>query len=120
MPPQLTTRTQEFLPFLTSLPIFLFLGLTLLRDQLAPVHSLSSLIAPTIAWAMLFLSSFILLAVHGWRQNSEVPLASSYRWLGRDETNVAICFLLSYICAFNGEGSSDNLWSYVCTNVDVK
>lgn len=101
-----------------SLTVFLFVSLILIHDLLVPVHSPASIIAPTIAWAMLFLFSSIVSVVQEQQQCSDALISNNSRWLARDEVIAAMCFLLSHICAANGDDSDENLWSYVCTNVN--
>jgi hypothetical protein len=106
-------------PFSTScLSIFALIVLSWFRDAVAGGNPIAYLVAPTIAWALLLLSSSTLLVIQARRQQSQgLQLngdVGDIRWLTRDQICIAGCFLFTQICEVEGAGSVGSVWSYVC------
>ena len=87
--------------------------LTLLRDLLSPVDSLAKLVAPCIAWGIIFLATATFIPFQVWRGN--LGAASKSRWIGRTEANIIICLLLAHLCSASAHGFSESLWPCVCS-----
>lgn len=93
------------------LPLVLVSILTVLRDISLPVeHSaVAKLLAPSIAWAILFFATCLFIPFCFWRQQGvRQLLVESRKWIEMDEINVAICFSLAHIssAAANDVGGS--------------
>ena len=95
--------------------VFVLGVLTFLRDFLSPVDSLAKLLAPCIAWAIIFLASAIGVPLQIWRRKAEGLELTTARWIDRGEVNVALCLFLVHLCSASANGFGGSLWPYVCT-----
>lgn len=94
------------------LPLAIVWILTVLRDISLPVeHSaVAKLLAPSIAWTMLFVATFLIIAFHFWRQQGVRQLSGKgRRWIEMDEINVAICFSLAHMSSAAANDVGGNL-----------
>jgi len=105
---------------LVSPPLLLLVTLgvlTLLFDLVTPPDTPAMFIAESIAWAILFLATTILVPFQIWRRKLETLSFDIFQRIEKNEANVAICFLLAHVCSAAATGSGHRLWPDVPTKL---
>src|SRR5208282_3823006 len=100
---------------LSLLLLFILCILTFLFDLYSPPDTLANLIAPSIAWSILFAATFIPVAVQIWGVKHAGPSLEALRGIEQNTVHIPVCFLLVHLCSAAANESRSSLFHYVYT-----